>query len=101
MNTIDNAYRDIKQGYNKDLSPEQRKAYLEDGLKTLAGMSTAAVLNSSLYGTMATLAMGLMSDDDDEVFKPVVENGVDYGSKSSLYTDFKGTPAFDCKMHLV
>jgi hypothetical protein len=93
INTINNARRDIEQGYNKDLSPEQRKAYLEDAFKTLAGMSTAAILNSSLYGSMSTLAMGLMSDDDEEVFNPVVEDGVDYGSKSELYTDFKGTPS--------
>lgn len=93
INTINNARRDIEQGYNKDLSPEQRKAYLEDAFKTLAGMSTAAILNSSLYGAMSTLAMGLMSDDDEEVFNPVVEDGVDYGSKSELYTDFKGTPS--------
>lgn len=94
MNAITNALSDINQGYsNRELSPIQRKAYLEDGLKTLSGMLAAGALNSSFYGAIATAAMGMLSEKDEKVFEPVVEDGVDYGSKAEVYTDFKGTPA--------
>ncbi len=94
VNTITNAFSDINQYRNKELSKEQRNAYLEDGSKTIAGMLAASALNSSFYGTMATLAMGLLSKEDKEVFKDVIdESGVNYGSKSDVYTDFKGTPS--------
>lgn len=94
MNTITNALSDINEGYsNSKLSPTQRKAYLEDGFKTLSGMLAAGALNSSFYGAIATAAMGILADKDEKVFEPVIEDGVNYGSKSEVYTDFKGTPA--------
>lgn len=91
-NTMLNAIDDYKKSRDKSLSKEQRDAYFIDFLKTSSGFSFSAALNSSIYGSLASLAMGLFGEKDD-VFEEKKVNGKNIGSKSDLYIDFKGTPA--------
>jgi hypothetical protein len=99
VNTISNLSKDINTGLNdKTISKEQRLAYLEDGFKTFAGMATAAALNSLFYGQIASLAMGLLSDKDEEIYdRKKDEDGNDIGTLADLYTDFKGTPSVNAQ----
>lgn len=94
VNTIVNALQDINTGTtDKSLSKEQRAAYLRDGYTTMFSMTVASIANSMFYGQIASFAMGLMSEKDEEIFKKKTDGGVNIGSKADLYTDFKGTPA--------
>jgi len=92
-NTLGNAYGDIEKGFkDKSLSPEQKKAYLLDGFKTLSSSMTvfsldksmAAVMTGMTASILGTMAKGLFDDKEDE-------NGNPIGSRFDFYQNVKNS----------
>ena len=93
INTLSNSVGDINKGHtDKSLTPDQKKAYLLDGYRTLTGVVSVFALDRKLAAmgvgtvamTLGTIKKGMFDDEEDK-------DGKNIGSRFEFYQGIKNS----------